>query len=435
MSALTLADPQAVTMAAGALAAIAGQLDDDAQRVTRAACAVMTGWRGSASLAAAAKAAQVQAGMSVAAVRLREVSSAAHRHAAQVSAAHDQAAAERAAVPAEFRMTALVSPPPDPSALALRTALIRADPYAGFPADLPAIRDGYQGLTEVADLGTSAKGALLPTVSLVGAARAAQVAARSSDEVAAAAAQLRVSAAVSKLGGGPLALREALASPSAANQLIKGVRGKVTLAGTVVEGMHDVVAGEPDHPGWRDATTRIMGGAGAAGGGVILSGLVANPIGLGVAAGAVTGYGLWKLGTAIYDNWDSIVGGAQAAGRVGLRVVANASMALNRGREAVAAAATRLREAADRARESIKTKARESAAAVAERAEAAVTAVADGARQAGSALAEGAREAGSVISDRAREAGSSLLELSRKGIDAIHPNPSAIADPAFAGTN
>ncbi len=380
MSALTLADPQAVTMAAAALAAVAGQLDDDAQRVTRAACAAMTGWRGSASLAAAAKAAQVQAGMSVAAGRLREVSIAAHRHAAQLSAAQDQVAAERAAVPAEFRMAALVSPPPDPTVLALRTALMQADPYAGFPADLLAIRDGYQGLTEVADLGSSAKGALLPTVSLLAAAQATRVAAKSADEVATAAAQLRVSAAVSKLGGGPLAVRQAFTSPGAAFQLAKGVGGKANLAGTVVEGAYDLVAGDPDHPGWRDATTRIMGGAGAAGGGVILSGLVANPIGLGVAAGAVTGYGLWKLGTAIYDNWDSIVGGVQAAGRVGMRVVAHASMAVNRGREAVGQAAQRLRAAADRARTAMSEKARETGAAVADRANAAATAVADGVR-------------------------------------------------------
>lgn len=81
---------------------------------------------------------------------------------------------------------------------------------------------------------------------------------------------------------------------------------------TAVEAGKDLVIGDPDHDGWRDVATRGMGGVGAGGAVVLLSGMGA-PVTVFVAAGAVTAYGAWKVGTAVYDHRRVIARGAALA--------------------------------------------------------------------------------------------------------------------------
>ena len=88
--------------------------------------------------------------------------------------------------------------------------------------------------------------------------------------------------------------------------------GKAFLPLTIATGAMDVVTGG-GYDGARGVTTRVLGGAGALGGGALMLGLASNPVGWGIAAGAVAAYTLWTAGNFVYDHWDDITDFAGSA--------------------------------------------------------------------------------------------------------------------------
>ncbi|MCB1254372.1 MAG: hypothetical protein KDB39_14265 [Austwickia sp.] len=83
--------------------------------------------------------------------------------------------------------------------------------------------------------------------------------------------------------------------------LVKGALGRINLAMTAKEGVLDAWNGDPDHPGFRDVTTRVAGAGGAIGAGMLLVSAT-NPVGMTL----VTAYGAYKAGTWIYDHREDI---------------------------------------------------------------------------------------------------------------------------------
>ena len=90
---------------------------------------------------------------------------------------------------------------------------------------------------------------------------------------------------------------------------VRTVAGKAFLPLTVATGAMDAFTGG-GYDGARGATTRVLGLAGAAGAGALWVGgaafLASNPVGWGIAAGAVAVYTAWTAGNFIYDHWDDI---------------------------------------------------------------------------------------------------------------------------------
>jgi len=93
---------------------------------------------------------------------------------------------------------------------------------------------------------------------------------------------------------------------------------KGSLLATVVSGVVDVVRGDPEHPGWRSITTRVVGGAGAVGAGILLAG-VGGPVIVAAAGTAVLAYAAWQVGTAVWDHRAQIASFARGAGRAAVR--------------------------------------------------------------------------------------------------------------------
>ncbi|MFN8074055.1 MAG: hypothetical protein U0Q15_01385 [Kineosporiaceae bacterium] len=106
----------------------------------------------------------------------------------------------------------------------------------------------------------------------------------------------------------------------------KAVLGKVALPLTVVSGLHDLFTGGDDE-GWHGVATRVAGGVGAVGAGVLTASVVFGaavpPVGLAIAGAAVTAYAVYSVGNLIYEHreaighalstgWDAVSGGAQA---------------------------------------------------------------------------------------------------------------------------
>jgi len=90
-----------------------------------------------------------------------------------------------------------------------------------------------------------------------------------------------------------------------AGRLMGGLGG----AFGVIGGFQQMFASEYD--GVRGGVDRgmgvlsVIGGAGTM---AIAAGLLTNPVGIAVVAGAAAVAGVWALGNLVYDNWDSITG-------------------------------------------------------------------------------------------------------------------------------
>lgn len=320
-------------------------------------------WGGAAQLSYAARAHQVRSGVTAASGELSRISATARQFAAVLADSHRVPAR----YPADPGRPASIDPGhqhPDAAlrsaARRLQTVLLNADPLAGAPT---AVLLGRERWATVADLAPAlpSLARVVPTVrywsgllgsgvlpiadpAIAGSALGTPSALAAAQRTGAA----RIAEAVESLRGGARPWGLGAVPPQVAT-----VARRASLALTVTDGAHDVLHGDPQHPGWRDVTTRAMGGLGAVGGVGLLA--TTNPIGLGVAAGAVTAYGVWKVGVAIWDHREAIADGARAAGRfaqrVGSEVMARGSMLVSQSREAVGEAAQRLRDGAEQARQ------------------------------------------------------------------------------------
>ncbi|HYO86751.1 MAG TPA: WXG100 family type VII secretion target [Dermatophilaceae bacterium] len=424
----TRADPEALRAASAGLRAQADGLQEQGRRIATAAAAVAGSWTGTAAVAYTGQATALRNGVRRSADQLRGVAEATDRYAAGVREAqlvHRAQQAQLAQSAGQAYSTPLGLPGPgevgsrqlqaqadavadtlQAKARSLQEVLATTDPWAGLPSTVAALRNGFLGAREVSGR-LSSLGRVLPMVSYWSALLAASrltgagrfIGPLTDGQTAAlAAAQTRMSRAVAALRGGvkpggaqPLALRE-VTSVSAGVSLLR----RAGLVGTVLEGGRDLVVGDLERPGWRDVTARVAGGIGAGGAGWLLV-VGSSGVGTGVAAVAVTGYGLWKLGTAVYDNREAIAGGVRAAAQVATLFARQAgeagALAIDRGADAVRRGAARLRDGGERLRD---------------RLEQARLAVTDGLSRAGDAARAGA--------DGVRDG---LSDAVRKGIDAI----------------
>lgn len=367
-----LADPQALSGASDALRALAAELEDSGREVTASVGSPSASWAGSASLAFGARVADVRRALSGAARELHEVAHATSRFAAEAQEAH--CLRRRVEARSSTRSPAMGGPSAagdgspagggpavidGPSArelwplaalaesdsrlrahaIELRRVLATSDPCAGLPSAwlearqrADATADLVSAAPVLAKVGpTVAYWSALPgvvagsvhgrgPVGLISTVRdgttplltpgmsSAPGAADAGRTGLAGARRARMAQALEGLRGG----RPLPGLPDVPAPVLTAARRLSLVTGTI-DAARDAVIGDPAHPGWRDVVTRAAGAAGALGGGALLVG-VSSPIGAGVAAAAVTGYGLWKLGTAIWDHrhtvgraWSSVV--------------------------------------------------------------------------------------------------------------------------------
>ncbi|MEP7160282.1 MAG: WXG100 family type VII secretion target [Dermatophilaceae bacterium] len=365
-----LGDVEEMRRAAGLLQQRGGGLDAHADEVSRAAAQLGAAWSGAASMAFGGAAAGVRRGAVTAAGELRALAEASMRYADRLEDAQtqlgaltrrearalqpslgpvaspglgvdlDQAVARgRDDVRACLAAAQAVADEHRRATQDLARALGDSDPAAAIPAALADVagawelrgiaKDGVQVLSQglaTATLWRSA--ATLGAIQRV--AGSAPLLEGGRMAASAAAAHGRAAAALQQLHGGPF-------RPGAIGAA-RTVVGKVGLGATLVGGTSDLVRGDREHLGVRSVATRVMGGVGAAGSGVLLAqgaGLVVagGPVTLAIAGTAVTAYGVWKVGTSIYDHRQALARAATAS--------------VGRGAEAARAAGRRLERAKD----------------------------------------------------------------------------------------
>lgn len=363
-------DPAGLRQASAALARCAERLAAHGEEAGARAAEASSDWSGAASLAFDGAAEAMRRASGHAAAQLRGVSVAVRRHADLLEEAHARVRAA-AAREEQHRLEALRwsaasgSGAPEPTAALLAQAAAeealsarslgdraRAECAAGGQALARVLRDCDPEAAVACGLGDL--GALWPLRGIVAdAAKAARQGAATATLWDYALTARRISAAA---GGSPLlaggraerALGRASARAGEALARLHGgpigaggagaaraVWGRIGLGATLVGGASDLIHGEEGHGGARSLATRAFGGLAAAGSGALLAqgagfAVAGGPVTLAVAGTAVTAYGVWKVGTAIYDHRAAIaraattvVRGAGGAAREAARRLAN----------------------------------------------------------------------------------------------------------------
>ncbi len=363
-----LGDVGEVRRTAGLLRQRGSGLEAHADEVSRAAAELGSAWSGAASMAFGGAAAGVRRGAVAAAGELRALAEASMRYADHLEDAQAQLGVlarheTRALQPSlgsvawpdlgddrgqdvaqghgegRARLAAVqaVADEHRRATQDLARALRDSDPEAAIPAALADVagvwelkgiaRDGVQVVAR--GLATAAlwrSAATLGAIHRV--AGGAPLLAGGRVAASAAAARSRAVVALQQLHGGPF--RPGVMGAA------RTVVGKVGLGATFVGGTSDLMRGDREHVGARSVATRVMGGVGAAGSGVLLAhgvgvAVAGGPVTLAIAGTAVTAYGAWKLGTSIYDHRQALARAATAS--------------VGRGAEAARAAGRRLERA------------------------------------------------------------------------------------------
>lgn len=372
-------DPETLRQAAASLAMSAEVLTVHGQDVGARAAELSAHWAGAAAAAFDGGAVAVRRAATQAGAQLRGVSAAVQRHAERLEAAQERlrvASAREEDALAEA--TGLVATPGDvlaehlvrqrmqaatDQARAARSAgeaacvectasagdlarvLREADPEAALVAGLGDLGGLWSMRGIPGDVATVARQGLA-TVSLWGsaltmrrisaAAGGAPLLAGGRAERALGQATERAASALARLHGGAVG--------QGAASVMGAVGRRVGLGATLVEGVSDAVHGEPSQGTARSLTTRALGGLAAAGSGALLAhgaglAIAGGPVTLAVAGTAVTAYGVWKVGTTIYDHRAAIARAATTAVRsaeaAGLRATREAAIRLARAPESV----------------------------------------------------------------------------------------------------
>lgn len=424
------ADPDVLTGASSALRTLAAELEETGREIAAcAASAAVASWTGSASLAFEARTADTRRALNGAARELHEVASATARYAAEAADAEalrrwSETRSPRALSAPGDLGSAPDGPPrvpeavlgTDPSgllgvwpvaepaasaarlrghALELRRVLAASDPCAGLPSAWLEVREAADATGDLLSA-APALAKVRPTAAywsaLPGAIQGPAVgdAPNALASIARNGASPGIASGVGPspdiTGGTGTGTGVAAARRERMAQALDGLRGgrplpgipqlpsaalaaarRLSLAAGTVDAARDALTGDPTHPGWRDVLTRAAGAAGALGGGALLVG-VSSPIGAGVAATAVTGYGLWKLGTAIWDHrhtvgraWSTLV---ETSRGLVLRGISRVRLGSSIAADQVRVAASRLHDAATRIRTAGEGAAREAGRAI-----------------------------------------------------------------------
>lgn len=370
-------DPAALRQAAASLGRSADALTAHGQDVGARVVEVSSGWTGAAAMAFDGGAAAVRRAAEHAGGQLREVSTAVRRHAEQLEAAQARlrvaAAREEDSLADATRWAAArrdgVSDPVAALCLQAATDQARAarvvadqaraecaasardlarvlretDPDSAVLAGLGDLGGVWPLRGILVDAATVARHGLatatlwdsaLTMRRITAAAGGAPLLAGGRAERALGHASARAAQALTRLHGGSV-------GPGGAG-VAQAVLRRVGLGATLVGGVSDLVHGEPGHGSARSLTTRALGGVAAVGSGALLAqgaglAVAGGPVTLAVAGTVVTAYGVWKVGTAIYDHRAAIARAATTAVR-GIQTV---------GRRATHEAARRLARAAD----------------------------------------------------------------------------------------
>ncbi len=343
-------EPEVLVAGAIRLNADADRLRVAAERLGALAELGASGWSGAAAMSFRARAEVVRRGVLTGADELRGVAAASRAHATQLETAQHQlrslAAAYASAKEDSRRALAAASLPTDPVAHAsasrdlaearrrmhecsMRADRVRqdhdaaarrfaqvvsaSDPWSGAP---PVLQEWRATRTVVGDVG----GLISEGRLLAGHMRAQLAVGR----MARAAETLK---AAGRTGRATVKHARAVEAAKEASDRLRGAPGsathgawtvgqlwarRVNLVGTAAEGTVDVLRGDPEHGGLRDATTRIIGAAGAGGAAVLLL-APATPVVAGTAAGCVVAYGAWKTGTYLWDNREQVASALRRA--------------------------------------------------------------------------------------------------------------------------
>lgn len=372
-------DPVALRQAAASLGRSADALSAQGQDVGARAVEVSSGWSGAAAMAFDGGAAAVRRAAEHAGAQLREVSAAVRRHAEQLEVAQGRVRIaagreEQSLAHATRCAAALRDGVADPawglllqaatdqaraaravgdqaradcaaSAHDLARVLRTADPDSAVLAGLGDLSGAWTLRGILVDAATVARHGLatatlwdsaLTMRRITAAAGGEPLLAGGRAERGLSRASARAIQALTRLHGGSV-------GPGGAG-VAQAVLRRVGLGATLVGGVSDLVHGEPGHGSARSLTTRALGGVAAVGSGALLAqgaglAVAGGPVTLAVAGTVVTAYGVWKVGTAIYDHRAAIVRAATTAARgvrtVGRRATHEAARRLARAPEAV----------------------------------------------------------------------------------------------------